>query len=196
MAGFRSPAVGTAQRSSFVLLSHLVNKIYLPSDDQSLGAFCRFVGGSWPLTINSRVSPIPLAGFSYISPNSPIADSKMIRVPSGDQTGLALDRPSKVRRDIVFREKSRTQISSPDCGSAVVKATLFPSGESRIAYEPTPPLSIEFSNLPWRSNQISCEGASHAFECVKTPFSDAEILAESAGSMAKPSEMTIGSPVR
>src|SRR6266542_6984007 len=79
--GFLSPIIGSTHTSNLVLGLELVNAIYCPSLDQSLGHFLSSV-----LRISSSLAA-PLVSFSYRFPKPFWSDTKTMLDPSGDQMG-------------------------------------------------------------------------------------------------------------
>src|SRR5215469_14777239 len=82
---------------------------------------------------------------------------KMMRLPSGDQTGDEADADPNVNRVLVPLEKSTSQRPAT-CSSPLMRdtAACVPSGErlivgKTVASSPTVPKA-----LPWRSYQVSC----------------------------------------
>src|SRR6266496_22734 len=166
--GFLSPTTGSTHRSNFVLRLALVNAIYCPSLDQSLGHFLSSV-----FRISSSLAA-PLVGFSYRFPKPFWSDTKTMLDPSGDQMGKKSSAGLKVKRIDVVRTGSTIQMSrSPICESLTETATRFSSGErERLLYSVGSP--VEFNNLPVRSNQLRFALPMPPPPYTSTPLSETE----------------------
>src|SRR5437899_752435 len=97
--------------------------MYRPSADQSSSSLLLGVFRSNPS------SPVPPELFWYKLKTPPSRfDTKAIRVPSSDQTGSLSVAGSKVKRVLLPRSRSVTQISPPPSG--LNTARRLPSGDS------------------------------------------------------------------